>query len=67
MSTCCCDLVSQIGAPVDEPRSVYVRYEAQGGALSGAAAALASDIAQDEVRQIPSLWQAFLRSEVGYV
>jgi S-adenosylmethionine synthetase len=67
LASCATFLVSQIGAPVDEPRSVYVRYEAQGGALSGAATALASDIAKDEVKRIPDLWEAFLRSEVGYV
>ncbi len=59
-----CYLVSQIGAPIDEPRSVYLRLRHEDGGLGSDLRARVDDIAAREIARIPQLWTSFLNEQL---
>lgn len=59
-----CYLVSQIGSPIDEPRSVYLRVQHEDGGLGSDLQAHVHAIAAREIAHIPELWKAFLNEEL---
>ena len=60
-----CYLVSQIGAPVDQPRIAHLRVRCREAGLSGEAEAKARAIAEREIAGIPSLWQSFIKQIIA--
>lgn len=59
-----CYLVSQIGAPIDQPRIVSLRLWLAEPALAAEAERLVRDIARRETARIPRLWHEFLAGTV---
>ena len=55
-----CHLVSQIGAPIDQPRIVDVRIRCQQDALNLETKDLIRSVAEREIRGTPLLWRTFL-------
>ena len=55
-----CYLVSQIGAPVDQPRIAHLRVRCREAALSAEVEDMVRAIAEREIAGIPSLWKSFV-------
>ena len=55
-----CYLVSQIGAPVDQPRIAHLRVRCREAGLSAEVEDKVRAIAEREIAGIPSLWKSFV-------
>ncbi|MGO4684598.1 methionine adenosyltransferase [Hyphomicrobium sp. 2TAF46] len=60
-----CFLVSQIGAPIDQPRIAHLRIRSNDGGLSFTVTDKVRAIAEREIAAIPSLWKSFLAQNLS--
>ena len=60
-----CYLVSQIGAPVDQPRIAHLRVRSRDAGLSAEVEAKVRAIAEREIADIPSLWKSFIQQIIS--
>ena len=60
-----CYLVSQIGAPVDQPRIAHLRVRCHEAGLSAEVEDKVRAIAEREIAGIPSLWRSFIQQIIS--
>ena len=59
-----CHLVSEIGAPIDEPKLALIRVRTPGSGLARETERRIRDIAIQEIRSIREMWQLFMSGEI---
>jgi S-adenosylmethionine synthetase len=59
-----CHLVSEIGAPIDEPKLTLIRLRSTGSGLADEAHRSIRSFAEREIRGISGLWQQFVAGEI---